>query len=169
MTFTPALFILAFVPMVLEARVSRRHTDALLAAGAVEPPGDVYRVMQIAYPAAFLAMAIESWRRPVTVDVLLLAGVSVFVLAKGLKYWAIASLGPRWSFRVLVPPRSVPTTAGPYRIMRHPNYVAVIGELAGMALMAQARVTGVVAVLGFGLLILRRIRVEEAALQEAAK
>jgi isoprenylcysteine carboxyl methyltransferase (ICMT) family protein YpbQ len=51
--------------------------------------------------------------------------------------------------------------------MRHPNYVGVAGELAGMALMAQAPVTGILALLTFGTLLLARIRVEERALSDA--
>jgi len=94
----------------------------------------------------------------------LAAGVVVFVVAKGLKYWAIASLGERWTFRVLVPPGSVSKTTGPYRWLSHPNYVAVAGEIAGCALAMQAVVTGPLAFAGFGLLMLRRIKVEEAAL-----
>jgi isoprenylcysteine carboxyl methyltransferase (ICMT) family protein YpbQ len=52
--------------------------------------------------------------------------------------------------------------------MRHPNYVAVIGELLSVALMTGARITGPIAVVGFGLLILRRIAVEERALGSGA-
>ena len=78
--------------------------------------------------------------------------------------WAIATLGDRWTFRVLVPPQSTRVTAGPYRFLRHPNYVAVAGELAGMAIMAQAPIAGIVAIAGFGLLMILRIRVEEREL-----
>jgi methyltransferase len=92
----------------------------------------------------------------------------VFVAAKCLKYWAIASLGPRWTFRVLVPPGSASVTTGPYRFMRHPNYLGVMGELLGTALMAQAPVTGLLALMGFGALILARIKIEEGALARAA-
>ena len=92
------------------------------------------------------------------------AGAMLFVAAKLLKYWAIASLGQRWTFRVLVPPASSLTTAGPYRFVRHPNYLAVAAEIAGVALMAGAFVTGPLAVALFGGLMLRRIRVEEGAL-----
>jgi methyltransferase len=88
----------------------------------------------------------------------------VFTAAKALKYWAIASLGERWTFRVLVPPGAASITAGPYRWLSHPNYVAVAGEIAGCALAMHAIVTGPVAFVGFGLLMLRRIKVEEAAL-----
>ena len=50
------VLVVAFAPMILEARLSRRHERALRAAGAVEPAGDVYAVMQIAYPACFAAI-----------------------------------------------------------------------------------------------------------------
>ncbi len=53
---------------------------------------------------------------------------------------------------------------GPYRVLRHPNYVAVIGEIVAVAVALQAPVAGVVATLGFGWLIWRRIQVEERAL-----
>jgi len=154
----------AFVPMLLEARVSARHDRALRSTGAVEPADDVLRWMQVAYPACFLAMVVEAWARGSRVNLAFAAGVVLFVLAKGLKYWAIATLGDRWTFRVLVPPQSTRVTAGPYRFLRHPNYVAVAGELAGMAIMAQAPIAGIVAIAGFGLLMILRIRVEEREL-----
>jgi methyltransferase len=106
----------------------------------------------------------ECWLRNAGVGVLAGAGFGVFVAAKVLKYWAIGTLGGRWTFKVLVPPGSTRILAGPYRWLRHPNYVAVLGELAGMALMAQAAIAGPLAILVFGALILRRIRVEERAL-----
>lgn len=155
---------IVFVPMLLEAAVSRRNESRLRAQGAVEPAGDVYRLMQLAYPLSFVAMLAEGALGVPRVDVVVAAGFTIFVGAKLLKYWAIITLGERWAFRVLVPPGSVRVAAGPYRMARHPNYVAVIGELAGAALIARAPVTGTVAVIGFGLLILRRIRIEEAAL-----
>ena len=163
-----ALFLLtiAFVPMALEARLAARHARALRRLGATEPEGDVYRVMQVAYPACFLAMVCESWLRGAGMSRAAGAGLGLYVGAKGLKYWAIVTLGERWTFRVLVPPNSSRIVAGPYRWVRHPNYAGVAGELAGMALMAQARVTGPLSVAGFGALMLARIRIEERALTD---
>ena len=65
------------------------------------------------------------------------AGVVIFLLAKALKYWAIAALGDRWTFHVLVLRDETAVTTGPYRWLRHPNYVGVAGELIGAALMAR--------------------------------
>ncbi len=156
--------VVIFGSMLIEAAISQRHDRALRARGAVEPAGDVYAAMQLAYPGAFVAMLGEGVARHVAFDAFVAAGAVVFVAAKMLKYWAMASLGPRWTFRVLVPPHSERTRRGPYRWLSHPNYLAVAGELAGCALAMHAIAAGPAAVVGFGALMLRRIRVEEAAL-----
>lgn len=155
---------IVLVTMIFEAWLSSRNERELRAQGAAEPHDDVYWVMRVAYPAAFLAMLAEGWRRGPVVDVHVAAGFALFVGAKLLKYWVIVSLGVRWTFRVLVPPGSTRVLTGPYRLLRHPNYLAVMGELAGAALIAHAPVTGSVALAGFGALLLLRIRVEERAL-----
>lgn len=155
---------LVFGPMVFELWLSRRNERELRAMGAVEPAGDVYALMQVAYPLVFLAILAAAWLRPAPIDATVAAGFAVFVGAKLLKYWAIQSLGVRWTFRILVPPGSTPLTLGPYRVLRHPNYVAVMGEIAGAATIAHAPVVGAVALALFGALILMRMRVEERAL-----
>jgi methyltransferase len=164
MMFPVALLLIAAAPMLLEARLAARHDRALRVAGASDPPGDVYRVMQFAYPACFLAMALEAWWRGSQFNTVMAWGAVLFTAAKVLKYWAIATLGTRWTFRVLVPPHSTRVTSGPYRYIAHPNYVAVAAELAGMGLMAQAPFAAAVSIAGFGSLMLARIRIEERAL-----
>lgn len=88
----------------------------------------------------------------------------MFAAAKALKYWAIGTLGPRWTFRVLVVPGLPAIGTGPYRWLRHPNYAGVVGEFAGMALMSNARLAGVLAVVVFGGLLRARIAIEERAM-----
>ncbi len=158
--------IAVFVTMLLEAAISRRHDPSLRASGAVEPPADVYAAMQVAYPGVFILMLAEGVWRGVTLDAVAVAGLAVFAVAKALKYWAIASLGERWTFRVLVPPGSSRSRRGPYRWLSHPNYVAVAGEIVGCAVASHALVTGPIAFAAFGTLMLQRIKVEEAALGE---
>lgn len=147
-----------------EAVLSRINEASLRRQGAIEPPGDVYRAMQFVYPALFLAMAVEgAWRGPAP-PAALVGGLIVFGLAKALKLWAIASLGSLWSYRVLVLPGRTLVSGGPYRWLRHPNYLAVIGEIAGVAFTVWAPVTGVVAAVGFGWLLRQRIAIEDRAL-----
>jgi methyltransferase len=162
----PALGVVVFAAMLVEAEISRRHDVRLRAAGALEPPGDVYAAMQVAYPGVFLIMLAEGFWREARLDGLAVAGLAVFGAAKGLKYWAIASLGERWTFRVLVPPGSACIRRGPYRWLSHPNYLAVGGEIVGCALTSHAFVTGPLAFALFGTLMLQRIKIEEAALGE---
>ena len=159
------LAVTAFVPMLLEAGRSRRNDQRLRARGAVEPADDVYPAMQIAYPAGFAALVLEAAVRRRTAEGVFLLGALVFTVGKLIKYWAIATLGPRWTFRVLVVPDAPLVRSGPYAYLRHPNYVGVMGELSGMALMCGARWTGIVVVLAFATLLLARIRVEERALR----
>ena len=156
--------LLVFIPLVVEARRAAHNERAQRARGGVEPAGDVYGAMRVAYPGAFLAMIAEGAIRGAPPPRVILAGVLLFAAAKALKWWAIRALGPAWTFRVIVVPGAPLVTSGPYRYLRHPNYIAVVAELAGVALMAGAPVTGPIAAAAFGLLILRRIGVEGRAL-----
>lgn len=150
--------------MLFELWLSARHERRLLARGAVAPSDPVYPTMRWAYPATFGTMALEGVVRGGAPDAVLTAGLVVFSVAKLLKFWAIATLGERWTYKVIVLPGEPLVSAGPYRLMRHPNYVAVAGELIGMALMTGAAVTGPAGTLLFGALVRRRIDAEERAL-----
>jgi methyltransferase len=163
------LSVIVFGSMLVEAARASANERAQRARGGREPSGDVYTIMRIAYPAAFLAMLIEGAWRGAPPQSAVLAGAAVFLFAKALKWWAIVSLGAFWTFRVIVVPGARLVAAGPYRWLRHPNYAAVMGELAGVALMTAAPVSGVAGIVTFGWLVIRRVSVEERALREAAR
>jgi methyltransferase len=158
--------LVVFGLMIVEALRAARNERAQRAVGGVEPPGDVYRWMQVAYPASFAAMFLEGFLRPAPPTSVLLAGIAIFALGKALKWWAILTLGRFWTFRVIVVPGTRLVRRGPYRFLRHPNYVGVAGELVGAALFAGALVAGPLATAVFGALMLRRIAVEERALAD---
>ena len=90
--------------------------------------------------------------------------LALALVAQALRYWAITTLGPRWNTRVIVLPEAEPVTGGPYRFIRHPNYVAVVLELAVLPLVHGAWLTALVFTVGNALLLRVRIRVEEEAL-----
>jgi methyltransferase len=163
--FTFLVFLLVFVPMLIEARRAASNERAQRGRGGIEAQGDVYNAMRVAYPVAFLVMIAESGLRGGAPIAVATTGLMLFAAAKALKWWAILTLGEFWTFRVIVVPEAPRVTNGPYHFMRHPNYVAVIGELLSVALVTGARFTGPIAVVGFGLLIVRRIAVEERALR----
>jgi methyltransferase len=167
MLITRVLLAVVFVPMLIEARLAAVNERAQRARGGLEPPGDVYQIMRAAYPGVFLAMIAEGAWRPGHEQ--LVIGSALFVAAKILKWAAIFSLGDAWTFRVIVRPGVPLVAGGPYRWLRHPNYVAVVGELVGVALMSGARVAGPLGTILFGALMLKRIRVEERALSVSGR
>jgi methyltransferase len=160
-----AAAVVVFAFMAVEARRAARNERAQRALGGIEPPDDVYRWMQVAYPGAFAAMFAETAMRHAPTPSLAIAGGIVFTLAKVVKWWAILTLGRFWTFRVIVVPGATLVSRGPYRFLRHPNYVGVIGELVGVGLLTGAVVAGPVATILFAMLIRRRVAVEERALR----
>ena len=151
-----------------EAVLSSFNERLLRSRGAIEPPGDVINWMRFAYPGAFIAMFIEgALTGPAPVNVLM-SGLALLGFAKALKLWAISSLGTRWSYRVLVLPGAPLVANGPYRFMSHPNYVAVVGEIVSVALIVWAPFTGILATLGFGWLMILRMKIEDRALGRSA-
>lgn len=162
-------FAVVFGSMLIETRRASSNERAQRARGGIEPAGDVYAIMRVVYPGAFVAMFLEAALRGNSPPAAVLAGAGLFAAAKSLKWWAIVSLGPFWTFRVIVLPGARLVAGGPYRWLRHPNYVGVLGELAATALFCGAAVSGLVGIATFGWLIARRISVEERALREAAR
>ncbi|RDI96670.1 DUF1295 domain-containing protein [Meiothermus sp. QL-1] len=92
--------------------------------------------------------------------------LGLFLLAQVLRYWAIATLGPYWNTRILVVPGGRRIREGPYRYLRHPNYLAVSLELLALPLVFNAWATALLASLANAWLLLRvRIPAEEEALR----
>jgi methyltransferase len=150
--------------MLGELWLSRRNERVLLSRGAIETPDPAYATMKVAYPGVFVLMAVEGAIRGTEPGAAAAAGVALFAIAKAFKFWAIGTLGTRWTYKVLVLPAAPLVAEGPYRLMRHPNYLGVLGELVGMALLADARWTGPASILFFSWLLWRRIAAEERAL-----
>lgn len=158
------LTVLVFAFMLVEASRAARNERLQRARGGIEPDRDVYAAMQVAYPGIFIAMIAEAAWRGAQPGPSSVVGLALFAAAKALKWWAIRELGQAWTFRVIVVPGSKTVASGPYRYLRHPNYVAVVGEIVGVALMTGAVVAGPLSMVVFGALLARRIAVENRAL-----
>jgi len=148
-----------------EVVLAHRHDVALRAAGGVEEGSAGYPWMVALHTALPLACLAEVWglRRP-WIGPLAAVMLAAMAVAMGLRAWSVAALGPRWTTRVLVVPGSRPVTSGPYRWMRHPNYLAVLIEVAALPLVHTAWITAVAFSVLNGMLLRARIRVEEAAM-----
>src|SRR5260221_2458612 len=84
--------------------------------------------------------------------------------AQALRWWAIASLGESWTVRVIVVPGAAPSRRGPYRFVRHPNYIAVILEMLFVPIIHGAYLTALLFSALNALVLRARIRDEERAL-----
>ena len=165
-----ALLYTAFVAVavavaLLERAVARRNETRLLREGAVEIAPWVFRAMVPVYTVLFPAAVAEhllTGRRPPLPWVLSMA--LLLVASKVLKLWAVIHLGGAWTMKVLLPRALKVVSTGPYRYMRHPNYVAVIGEILALPLLGGAFATALVGGLAFAALLACRVRTEEAAL-----
>jgi methyltransferase len=158
--------LLAFITVqrLAELLLARRNTQRLRAEGGIEFGRSHYPWM-VALHAAWLA---GLWwlghARPV--DPFLFA---VFILLQAGRIWVIASLGRRWTTRILVLPRARLVASGPYRWLRHPNYWIVALEIAVVPLALGLPIfAAVFTVLNAGMLY-HRIRTENAALARAAE
>jgi methyltransferase len=89
--------------------------------------------------------------------------LALALAAQALRYWAIASLGKRWNVRVITIPGMPLSAAGPYRFLRHPNYLAVVLEGIAIPLVHTAYLTALGFTLLNGLMLALRIRCEERA------
>ena len=149
-----------------ELALARRNEVWARAHGAVEHGAGHYPWIVALHAGWLVGWIGEAWFRGPVLSPWWPALVVAFLAAQVVRYWAIASLGRRWNTRILVLPGAPLVATGPYRYLRHPNYVGVVGELVGAALMAYAPLAGAVSVVVFGVLLVARIRVEERALME---
>ena len=160
------LVALVVVQRLAELRLAERNRVALLEQGAVEVGQSHYSWM-VAMHTAFLASCVtEVWllERPF-IPALAASMLILLIAASGARYWAISTLGGRWTTRILVLPGASPVTGGPYRFVRHPNYLAVAAEIAALPLAHTAWITALTfSTANSVLLLLVRIPAEEAAL-----
>ncbi|QXE38378.1 isoprenylcysteine carboxyl methyltransferase family protein [Streptomyces sp. GMY02] len=148
-----------------ELVVARRNTRWSLERGAVERGRGHYPPMVVLHTALLIGCLAEVRlaERPFT-PVLGWTMVAVVVAAQALRWWCIRTLGPRWNTRVLVVPGLPLVTGGPYRLLRHPNYVAVVAEGVALPLAHGAWLTALVFTALNAVLLAVRIRCENHAL-----
>nr|WP_315050222.1 isoprenylcysteine carboxylmethyltransferase family protein [uncultured Brevundimonas sp.] len=128
---TVAVMILALVTLqrLGELVLGRSNTRRLLARGAVESGAEHYRFIVALHAAWLIGLWLLAWDRPVNLPLLLL-----FVLLQAGRVWVIATLGRRWTTRILTLPGEPLVRKGPFRFVSHPNYIVVAGELAVLPL-----------------------------------
>ena len=167
-TWFVVLIALVALERLAELVVSQRNTAWSLARGGREHGAGHYPFMVVLHTGLLAGALVEVLLadRPY-VPVLAWTMLTLVVLAQALRWWCITTLGKRWSTRVVVVPGLPLVTGGPYRWLRHPNYVAVVVEGFALPLVHSAWLTAVVFTLANAALLRVRIGVEDAALTTA--
>jgi len=161
------LLILAVaVERLAELAVSRRNLAWARMRGGREYGFGHYPFMVVLHIGLLVACLVEAAHRPF-VPALGASMLVVVVLAQMLRWWCITTLGPRWNTRIIVIPRLPLVEAGPYRWMRHPNYVAVVAEGIALPLVHTGWITAAGFTMANALLLRVRIASENAALAHA--
>ena len=160
------LVALAAVQRLLELWHSRRNLRRQ-SEGAESAGSTWHWSALVAFQAAWLlGCGLEPlFRGRVAGPVPLATGGALFLSGAALRVWCIRSLGASWNARGRVDPATRVVSTGPYRWIRHPNYLGVLLELVGLPLAGGAWITLAVMVVPHAWLLARRMRAEDALLQ----
>ena len=165
-TWFTGVLTFVIIQRLVELEIARRNTLYAKSLGGYEIGKEHYSLIVILHVAFLGSLILETLVRdhiqikPVPIF------LAIFFLAQILRIWVIASLGRMWNTRILIIPNSKPVTGGPYRYLKHPNYLVVILEIATLPLSFGALGTAIV-FSGLNLALLRiRIKVEEEGLKQ---
>ncbi|HUI31594.1 MAG TPA: isoprenylcysteine carboxylmethyltransferase family protein [Candidatus Acidoferrales bacterium] len=147
-----------------ELVLAKRHEKNLVSIGAVEIDNVGYRFIVGMHVAFFVSLILEKSIFRTTLSEWWIILFMIFCAAQILRYWAMVTLGTYWNTKVLITPRRPLLKTGPYKILRHPNYVAVITELAVIPLIFSCYITSIGFTILNAFIIRRRIRIETQAL-----
>ena len=129
MTLSIVVLALVTVQRLGELVLANRNTRRLLAIGGVEHGAAHYPLIVAMHAAWLIGLWVFGWNRPID-----LFWLAVFIVLQGLRVWVIATLGARWTTRIIVLPNAPRIRKGPFRFLSHPNYVVVCAEIAVLPL-----------------------------------
>ena len=165
LAFFTGVVLLVALERLAELVVSRRNAAWSLARGGRETGAAHYAVMVVLHTGLLVGCLVEAYVRRPEVPVTLAAVMLLLALgSQALRWWCIATLGRRWNTRVIVVPGLPLVRSGPYRLLRHPNYVAVVVEGLALPLVHACWVTALVFTVANAFVLAVRLRVENAAL-----
>ena len=165
MTWYVLLIALIALERLVELVVSTRNARWAFARGGVEFGRSHYPVMVVLHVGLLAGACVEvAVADPPFIPALGWPMLALVLLSQGLRWWCIATLGHRWNTRVIVIPGAPLVRGGPYRWLRHPNYVAVVVEGIALPLVHTAWITALTFTILNAALLRVRIRCEDKAL-----
>lgn len=162
MTLSVVILALVTLQRLGELVLARRNTGRLLARGGVEVGAEHYPIMVGLHGGWLVGLWWFAWNRPAD-----LAWLALYLVLQVLRIWTIASLGDRWTTRIISLPGAPLVRRGPYRVLPHPNYVVVAAEIAVLPLVFHMWIYAAVFTALNASVLWIRIRVEDRALRRA--
>ncbi|MEO5374996.1 MAG: hypothetical protein H7840_12055 [Alphaproteobacteria bacterium] len=158
---TPAVLLLALVTVERLAELwhARRNTAALLANGAFEVASGHYPLIVLLHTLWLGGLWLIGRASPLNQIWLV-----IFLALQFLRVWVLATLGRRWTTRIIILPGAPLVATGPYRYMSHPNYLIVVGEIAALPLCLGLPGYALAFSAANAVILAVRIRAENAAL-----
>lgn len=155
---------LLVIQRICELLLAKRNERTVRKEGAIEYDRSGYKVIVAMHAAFFISLVSEYSLLEKTLNDRWPALIAVFLLAQALRYWSIGILGKYWNTKVLVVPVAGAVTKGPYRYFKHPNYLAVVIEIAVIPLIFSCYITSALFSVLNLIVLRRRIKIEESAL-----
>jgi len=162
-SFASIVLLLVTLQRLGELGLAQYNTKKLVARGAIEVGASHYPFVVAVHAAWLITLWILGRDQAVN-----LSALTLFVVLQGLRVWIIATLGSRWTTRIIVLRGEPLITSGPYRYLAHPNYAVVAAEIAILPLALHLPVTALVFTLLNTAVLFIRIRAESRVLSEAA-
>ncbi len=158
------------VQRLFELRISKRNAEYILTQGGREHGDNLLGIVKVLQISWWIAMIAEVWYfdRPL-IPALAVAGFVAVMAGQVLRYFSMQALGWRWTLPIMTVPKSPLVDSGIYRYLRHPNWLGVILEIAGLPLIHNAYCTAIVFLIANGWLVSQRIQAEERALAQENK
>ncbi len=158
-------YLVLLLQRILELGLCARNRAIMTRQGGQEIAPESYRTMVALHAGFYLILLLEAWPFRVPPDLLTWAMLGLWLLVQILRYWSIASLGRFWTTRIMIVPGSRLIRSGPYRFLRHPNYLVITLEFAIVPLLLRAPWTLLLTGIANLLVLRQRIALEEDALK----
>ena len=159
MTWAGIILALVTLQRLGELVLSRRNTSKLLERGAIEIGAEHYPLLVALHAAWLISLWIFGWDHEVYWP-----AIAAFAVLQGLRFWVLASLGSRWTTRIIVLPGAPLIAVGLYRYISHPNYAIVTGEIALLPLALNLPWLALLFSALNGIVLVIRLRAETRAL-----
>ncbi len=165
-----AIIFFVIIQRIIELRIARKNTAILIKNGAVEFGADHYWMLILLHSCFFLSLFVEAYFFGIHFPKQWGYWLGIFVLAQICRVWIIRKMNGRWTTRIIVMPGKELVQDGPFKFLRHPNYMVVAIELFSLPMIFGLRGTAIVfSLLNAGVLLGVRIPEENRALKRTIK